>query len=94
MYNQFCRKQNTMRKECTQKWVHGTNTMNMTDKESGQDLLFLILPSTMSVVDKGTSLHCYYVKMCGTGEYACDTCSTDFYIIGVKGCSFVYHSNC
>ena len=23
-----------------------------------------------------TSLHCYYVKMCITGEYACDTCST------------------
>ena len=45
-------------------------------------------------VDKGTSLHCYYVKMCRTGEYACDTCSTHFYIIAVKGCSFVYLRNC
>ena len=50
--------------------------MNMTDKESGQNIQFLILPSILSVVDKGTSLHCYYVKMCRTGEYACDTCST------------------
>ena len=56
--------------------------MNMTDKESGQNIQFLILPSTIAVdlelVDKGTSLHCYYVKMCRTGEYACDTCSTYF----------------
>ena len=64
------------------------------DKERGQNIQFLILPSTIAVVDKGTSLHCYYVKMCRTGEYACDTCSTHFYIIAVKGCSFVYHSNC
>ena len=39
----------------------------MTDKESGQNIQFLILPSTIAVVDKGTSLHCYYVKMCRTG---------------------------
>ena len=68
--------------------------MNMTDKERGQHIQFLILPSTIAVVDKGTSLHCYYVKMCRTGEYACDTCSTYFYIIAVKGCSFVYLRNC
>ena len=41
-----------------------------------------------------TSLHCYYVKMCRTGEDACDTCSTHFYIIAGKGCSFVYLRNC
>ena len=28
------------------------------------------------------------------GEYACDTCSIHFYIIAVKGCSFVYLRNC
>ena len=39
----------------------------MTDKERGQNIQFLILPSTIAVVDKGTSLHCYYVKMCRTG---------------------------
>ena len=66
----------------------------MTDKESGQNIQFLILPSTIAMVDKGTSLHCSYVQMCRIGEYACDTCSTDFYIIAVNGCSFVYHSNC
>ena len=49
---------------------------------------------TVPQVDKGTSLHCYYVKMCRTGEYACDTCSTHFYTIAVKGCSFVYLRNC
>ena len=50
---------------------------------------------TVPQVDKGTSLHCYYVQMCRTGEYACDTCSTHFYIlIAVKGCSFVYLRNC
>ena len=49
---------------------------------------------TVPQVDKGTSLHCYYVKMCRTGEYACDTCSTHFYIKAVKGCSFVYLRNC
>ena len=49
---------------------------------------------TVPQVDKGTSLHCYYVKMCRTGEYACGTCSTHFYIIAVKGCSFVYLRNC
>ena len=70
------------------------HTMNMADKERGQNIQFLILPSTIAVVDKGTSLHCYYVKMCRTGEYACDTCSTHFYIIAVKGCSFVYLRNC
>ena len=69
-------------------------TMNITDKERGQNIQFLILPSTIAVVDKETSLHCYYVKMCRTGEYACDTCSTHLYIIAGKGCSFVYHSNC
>ena len=42
----------------------------MTDKERGQNIQFLILPSTIAVVDKGTSLHCYYVKMCRTGKYA------------------------
>ena len=41
-----------------------------------------------------TSLHCYYAKMCRTGEYACDTCSTHLYIIAGKGCSFVYLRNC
>ena len=41
-----------------------------------------------------TSLHCSYVKMCRTGEYACDTCSTHFYIIAGKGCSFGYLRNC
>ena len=49
---------------------------------------------TVPQVDKGTSLHCYYVKMNKTGEYACYTCSTYFYIIAVKGCSFVYLRNC
>ena len=49
---------------------------------------------TVPQVDKGTSLHFYYVKMCRTGEYACDTCSTHFYIIAVKECSFVYLRNC
>ena len=58
--------------------------MNMTDKERGQNIQFLILPSTIAVVDRGTYLHCYYVKICRTGEYACDTCSTYFYIIAVK----------
>ena len=48
--------------------------MNMTDNERGQNIQFLILPSTIAGVDKGTSLHCYYVKMRRTGEYACDTC--------------------
>ena len=44
--------------------------MNMTDKERGQNIQFLILPSTIAVVDKRTSLHCYYhVKMYRTGEY-------------------------
>ena len=33
-------------------------------------------------------------KMCRTGEYACDTCSTHFYIIAGKGFSFVYLRNC
>ena len=66
----------------------------MTDKERWQNIQFLILPSTIAVVDKGTSLHCYYVQMCRTREYACDTWSTYFYIIAVKGCSFIYHSNC
>ena len=42
-------------------------TMNMTDKESGQNIHFLILPSTIAMVDKGTSFHCYYVKICRTG---------------------------
>ena len=42
-------------------------TMYMTDKERGQNIQFLILPSTIDVVDKGTSLHCYYVKICWTG---------------------------
>ena len=70
-------------------------TVNMTDKERGQNIQFLILPSTIAVVDKRTSLHCYYhVKMCRTGEYACDTCSTHFYIIAGKGCSIVYLRNC
>ena len=41
-----------------------------------------------------TSLHCYYVKMCRTGEYACDTCFTHFYMIAGKGCYFVYLMNC
>ena len=41
--------------------------MNMTDKERGHNIQFLILPSTIAVVDKGTSLHCYNVKMCRTG---------------------------
>ena len=44
-------------------WVTGVwtwVTMNMTDKESGQNIQF-------PQVDKGTSLHCYYVKMCRTG---------------------------
>ena len=77
------------------KWIPlVVHTMNITDKERGQNIQFLIVPSTIAVVDKGTSLHCFYVKMCRTGEYACDTCSTHFYIIAVKGCSFVYHSNC
>ena len=49
---------------------------------------------TVPQENKGTSLHCYYVKMCRTGEYACDTCSTHFYIIAVKGCPFVYLRNC
>ena len=49
---------------------------------------------TVPQVDKGTSLYCYYVKMCWTCENACDTCSTHFYIIAVKGCSFVYLRNC
>ena len=41
-------------------------------------------------VDKGTSLPCYYVKMCtGTGVTCIFTSSTHFYIIAVKGCSFV-----
>ena len=35
----------------------------------------------------------YLSKMCRTGEYACDTCSTHLYIT-VKGCSFVYLRNC
>ena len=34
--------------------------------------------STIAVVDKGAFIHCYYVKMCRTGEYACDICSTHF----------------
>ena len=68
--------------------------MNMTDKERGQNIQSHILPSTIAVVDKRTSLHCYYVKMCRTGEYACDTYSTHFYIIAGKGCSFVYLRNC
>ena len=72
----------------------GSNTMNMTDKERGQNIQFLILPSTIAVVDKRTSLDCYYVQMCRTGEYACDTCSTHFYIIAGKGCSFIYLRNC
>ena len=75
----MCLVANTVRRE-------GTHiTMNITDKESGQNIQFLR-------VDKGTSLHCYYVK----SECACDTCSTHFYfyIIAVKGCSFVYLRNC
>ena len=40
-------------------------------------------------VDKGTSLPCYYVKMCRTGVTCIFTCSTHFYMIAVKGCSFV-----
>ena len=42
--------------------------MNMMDKERGQHIQFLMLPSTIAVVDKGTSLHCYYVKMCITAR--------------------------
>ena len=53
-----------------------------------------ILPSTIAVVVKGTFLYCYYVKISRTGGYACHTCSTHCYIMAVKGCSFVYHSNC
>ena len=49
---------------------------------------------TVPQVDKGTSLHCYYVKMCRTGVTCIFTCSTQFYIIAVKGCSFVYMRNC
>ena len=45
---------------------------------------------TVPQVDKGTSLHCYYVQMCRTGV----TCILTFYIIAVKGCSFVYLRNC
>ena len=41
-----------------------------------------------------TSLHCYYVKMCRTGEYACDTCSTHFYIIAGRDVPFVYLRKC
>ena len=52
------------------------HTMNMTDKERGQNIQFLILPSTLAVVDKGTSLHCYYVKMCRTGVTCIFTWST------------------
>ena len=63
-------------------------TMNMTNKESGPNIQFFILPSTIAVVDKGTSLHCYYVKISSTCEYACDTCSIHFYIIAVKGVFF------
>ena len=44
---------------------------------------------TVPQVDKGTSLPCYYVKMCRTGVTCIFTCSTHFYIIAVKGCSFV-----
>ena len=59
--------------------------MNMTDKERGQNQprqnQFLIQPSTIAVVDKGTSLHCYYLKMCSTGVACIFTCSTHFYII-------------
>ena len=69
-------------------------TMNMMNKERGQNIQFLILPLTIAVVDKGISLHCYYVKMCRTGVTCIFTCSTHFYIIAVKSCSFVYHSNC
>ena len=49
---------------------------------------------TVPQVAKGTSLHCYYVKMCRTGVTCIFTCSTHFYIISVKGCSFVYLRNC
>ena len=45
------------------------------------------------MIDKGTSLHCYYVQIYRTAVYEYDTCSTDFNIIAVKGCSFVYHNN-
>ena len=41
---------------------HPIITMNMMDKESRKNIQFLILPSTIALVDKGTSLHCYYVK--------------------------------
>ena len=49
---------------------------------------------TVPQVDKGTSLLYYYVKMCRTGCTCTFTCSTHFYIIAVKGCSFVYLRNC
>ena len=68
--------------------------MSMTDKEREQNMQFLILPSTIAVLCGRTSLHYYYVKICRTGEYACNTCSTDCYIIAGKGCPFVYLRNC
>ena len=57
-----------------------TYTMNMTDKESGQNIQNI--PSLL------------YVKMCRTGVTCIFTCFTQFYIIAVKGCSFVYLRNC
>ena len=39
--------------------VGGGLTINITNKESGQNIQFLILPSTIASVDKGTYLHCY-----------------------------------
>ena len=75
----------------TAKWCSSANPMNTAVpwhyEHDGQRKL---TKYTVPQVDKGTSLHCYYVKMCRTGEYACDTCSTHFYTIAVKGCSFVY----